>query len=115
MSREPAADKTMVDDARTWIFERGAERLELARRTTPDGLTLVVTSDGPPRSYSFNDETALARFQSDMETFLLETGWAFSAFVPERRSGRDRRGWPRIDERRRWWTDGIRFVRRRRG
>ena len=43
-----------------------------------------------------------------METFLLKTGWVLTSFSPERRGGRDRRSFPRIDdERRRWWTDGI--------
>lgn len=69
---------------------------------------LEMTSDGPPRSYFFADFTALVVFQSDMEAFLLKTGWSFVAFTPERRAGVDRRGWPRLDERRRWWTDGQR-------
>jgi len=65
-----------------------------------------MTTDGPPHSYFFGDFSKLVVFQSDMEAFLLKTGWSFVAFAPERRLGIDRRGWPRLDERRRWWTDG---------
>src|SRR5262249_26262929 len=48
----------------------------------------------------------LTTFQVDMEAFLIGSGWSFVAFSPERRSGRDRRSFPRISDRRRWWTDG---------
>jgi hypothetical protein len=95
-----------VDDY-IWTFSRGEQQLQIRRRPVPDGHMLEMTSDdGPPRSYFFADFTALVVFQSDMEAFLLRTGWSFVAFTPERRAGVDRRGWPRLDERRRWWTDG---------
>jgi hypothetical protein len=43
-----------------------------------------------------------------METLLLKTGWTFQGYEPDRRTGRDRRGWPRrSNDRRRWWTDGM--------
>jgi hypothetical protein len=43
-----------------------------------------------------------------METLLLKTGWTFQTYNPDRRSGGDRRGWPRrSNDRRRWWTDGF--------
>ena len=41
-----------------------------------------------------------------MEAFLIGSGWSFVAFSPERRTGRDRRTFPRMGDRRRWWTDG---------
>jgi hypothetical protein len=94
----------------TWIFQRGAEKLELQRSESADGLRLMITGDGPPRSYQFVDLTTAVTVQSDMESFLLKTGWSFGEFRPERRSGTDRRQWPRIDERRRWWTDGLRLL-----
>jgi hypothetical protein len=93
-------------DEYTWTFSRGEQQLRVRRAAATNGYTLEMTSDGPPRSYFFADLTALIVFQSDMESFLLRTGWSFVAFAPERRGGRDRRGWPRLDERRRWWTDG---------
>jgi hypothetical protein len=93
-------------DDQAWVFERPTgERLELGRRTTPDGLLLVVTGQDAPRSYFFRDLQALVAFQRDMEAFLIGTGWRFVSFSPDRRSGRDRRRLPRLTERRRWWTD----------
>jgi hypothetical protein len=94
---------------RVWIFERGAERLQIRRDDTEDGLQLTVTKNDTPHVYRFDDALALVRFQSDMEAMLVQTGWSFVEFTPDRRSGRDRRGWPRLlSDRRRWWTDGLR-------
>lgn len=92
----------------TWTFTRGDERLEISHETVDDGVMLVVADDGAPRSYFFREAVRLEVFQRDMETLLLKTGWSFVSFVPEKRRGRDRRGWPRkSDDRRRWWTDGV--------
>ena len=90
----------------TWMFVRGAECLEVTQCQLEAGPQLVVAHNGTPRSYAFDSVSSLARFQTDMETFLLNTGWRFRQFLPERRRGRDRRGFPRVEERRRWWTDG---------
>ncbi len=91
----------------SWTFTRGSERLEITREKVDDGTTLVVAGDGAPRSYFFRDFQRLEIFQKDMETLLLKTGWTFQAYTPDRRTGRDRRGWPRrSNDRRRWWTDG---------
>jgi hypothetical protein len=93
--------------APTWSFVRGDDRLEISRESVDDGITLIVAGDGTPRSYFFRDVNRLEVFQRDMETLLLKTGWSFVSFAPEKRRGRDRRGWPRKnDDRRRWWTDG---------
>jgi hypothetical protein len=89
-----------------WTFERAGQTLEIRRRDVPEGVLLVVTGDEAPRSYFFPDLETLIPFQADMESFLVSTGWTFVAFTPDRRTGRDRRGFPRRDdERRRWWTD----------
>lgn len=90
----------------TWMFVRGAECIEVTQRALAEGPELVVAHNGTARSYGFDSVSRLARFQTDMETFLLNTGWQFRQFSPERRRGRDRRGFPRVAERRRWWTDG---------
>jgi hypothetical protein len=90
-----------------WTFARRDERVRLRREPTADGLLLVVDENGSPRSYFFNDLDSLIAFQSDMEAFLVRTGWSLLEFSPDRRTGFDRRKFPRIDERRRWWTDGI--------
>lgn len=93
-----------------WTFARRDERIQLRRQETPEGALLVVTENGTPRSYFFSDPTRLIAFQSDMEGFLVRTGWVLHEFSPERRSGRDRRTFPRLDERRRWWNDSFRPV-----
>jgi len=98
-----------VDDTR-WTFGRREERLILHREETEDGFLLAVSENGQPRSYHFTDLHRLIAFQSDMEAFLIRTGWTFIEFAPERRGGRDRRSFPRIAERRRWWTDGLRLM-----
>jgi hypothetical protein len=99
------ADRVFVEES-TWAFERAGETLEIRRRDVPEGVLLVVTGDGAPRSYFFRDLATLVPFQTDMESFLVSTGWTFVAFTPDRRSGRERRTFPRITERRRWWSDG---------
>lgn len=95
-------------DHGVWTFVRGNDKLEITREELDDGTTLVIAGDGTPRSYFFREPHRLETFQRDMETLLLKTGWTFQAYEPDRRSGRDRRGWPRrSNDRRRWWTDGI--------
>jgi hypothetical protein len=94
-----------MDDC-VWTFRRRGDQLLLRREQTPAGVNLVVVENGTSRSFAFSDMDRLVSFQSDMEAFLVRTGWTFIAFTPERRSGRDRREMPRIAERRRWWTDG---------
>jgi len=81
--------------------------MEIRRQTLDDGTVLIIAGEGDPRSYFFEDESRLDTFQKDMETLLLKTGWTFVSYSPERRTGRDRRGFPRrANDRRRWWTDG---------
>src|SRR5689334_2254569 len=89
-----------------WTFRRRSDQLLLRREETPTGVHLVVVENGTTRSFAFNDIERLIAFQSDMEAFLVRTGWTFVAFTPDRRTGRDRRQMPRMTERRRWWTDG---------
>jgi hypothetical protein len=99
----------------TWVFERAGQRIELQRQETDNGALLTISGAGAPRSSQFSDVIALVRFQSDMEALLLKTGWSFIEFLPDRRSVADRRTWPRLTERRRWWTDGLlrRYIPRR--
>jgi len=94
-------------DEGAWTFRRRSEQLLLRREETPTGVNLLVIENGTCRSFSFTDLDRLVAFQSDMEAFLVRTGWTFSAFAPDRRRGRDRRQMPRMTERRRWWTDGL--------
>jgi hypothetical protein len=89
-----------------WTFRRRSDVLLLRREESPTGVNLVVCENGTSRSFAFTSLDRLIAFQSDMEAFLVRTGWTFTSFVPERRTGRDRREMPRMTERRRWWTDG---------
>src|SRR5262245_2807038 len=94
-------------DHGVWKFVRGNDTLQITREELDDGITLVIAGDGTPRSYFFRETHRLETFQRDMETLLLKTGWTFQTYAPDRRTGRDRRGWPRrSNDRRRWWTDG---------
>jgi hypothetical protein len=90
-----------------WTFRRRSQRLTVQQqRHEGGGFLLLVVEDGQPRSYTFSDFQRLVAFQSDMEAFLIRTGWLLDAFTPERRGGRDRRRMPRTEiDRRRWWTD----------
>lgn len=98
-----------------WTFGRGDDRLMLRREETDNGVNLTVAGEGVPRVYPFPNLARLEKFQSDMEAFLLRTGWQFLEFSPERRSGTDRRDMPRLaNDRRRWWTDGVRLFTNRR-
>ena len=90
-----------------WLFGRRDDRMRIRREASADGFALVVEENGVPRSYPFQDAGRLVAFQSDMEAFLVRTGWSLLEFSPDRRSGVDRRRFPRLDERRRWWTDGV--------
>lgn len=90
-----------------WTFGRRTERVRLRREETTDGLLLLVDENGTPRTYFFSDVESLVAFQSDMEAFLVRTGWSLLEFAPDRRTGFDRRRFPRLEERRRWWTDGL--------
>jgi hypothetical protein len=89
-----------------WTFGRADEHLTIER--DPASHVLVVTMSGEePRRYPFDNSSSRDAFQADMVAFLLSTGWTLLKFAPERRRGRDRRGFPRLDERRRWWTDSV--------
>ena len=92
----------------TWTFDRAGEQL-LVQRDARDGSScaLIVTRSGVSRTIEFPELPALVRFQTDMDTFLLRTGWLLLNYAPDRRR-RDRRKFPRAStDRRRWWTDGV--------
>ena len=112
------SDVQIGEQTAHWLFGREDQKLRIERGGISTGddadLTLVITAnDDPPRRYAFPDLIALTRFQADMEEFLVTTGWSLLEFFPERRSGRDRRTFPRVNERRRWWTDALRKPKRR--
>jgi hypothetical protein len=82
-----------------WTFTRGACRAEMRRQPTDDGILLVLSGDGPRRSYFFRDLQALVSFQDELEAHLVRTGWSLAAFEPERRTREERL--PHLEERRR--------------
>ena len=88
---------------------RAEDELTIVRPAASQGCSLVVVLNDSPKTYTFRDERSMVRFQADMETLLTHTGWSFVGFQPERRGRRDRRTMPRMNERRRWWTDGWLF------
>ena len=93
---------------RSWTFRRGDEQLILQRQQQESGFTLVVITNGNVSNIPFQDESALAVFQTDMEELLVHTGWSLQSCQPERRRKRDRRTFPRVtNDRRRWWTDPV--------
>jgi hypothetical protein len=107
----PRPSDTLSVDELAWTFVRGdedKERLTIVRDASsgPPGVRLMIIVDGSTRSFDFVDVMAAVRFQCDMEAFLLKSGWSFISFAPEQRTNRDRRSFPRLRERRRWWTDG---------
>jgi len=96
-------------DDPTWTFARDADELTIVRPPHAQERLLIVTLNDAPRTYTFPTDAAREQFKADMETLLLHTGWSFVGFTPERRNRRDRRTFPRVTERRRWWTDGWLF------
>jgi hypothetical protein len=97
-----------MDTRQVWTFERAAERLVVRRRDEAGAFAVEIESnDGGPRLHRFEDEDKLLEFQSDLQYMLVHSGWTLLTFSPDRRKGRDRRGFPRVkNDRRRWWTDG---------
>jgi len=111
VQRPRRSSDTLTVSELAWTFVRGdkdKEELTIVRdeEAGPSGVRLVIIAGGTTRSFDFADLMAAVRFQCDMEAFLLKSGWSFSAFAPQRRLNHDRRSFPRVRERRRWWTDG---------
>jgi hypothetical protein len=100
---------TIIVTVGTWTFRKEDATLTL-QQCSGDGdeVVLVVGRSEGVREFAFPNLDALTRFQESMETFLLRTGWTLANFSPERRIVPDRRTFPRItNDRRRWWTDGL--------
>jgi hypothetical protein len=107
-------DETVVGSqlVAAWTFRRRDDRLTIRREQTERAWQLVVVDSGATRLFTFTDLDRLVVFQLDMEAFMVRTGWSLVDFTPDRRTGSDRRGFPREDnDRRRWWTDIVRSER----
>ncbi len=86
-----------------WTFGKDKGRITLGRRSGSCVL-IVARARDEVREYRFADASALRIFQTDMETFLVKTGWTQLKYFPERRRDLDRRRVPRLAERRRRWN-----------
>ena len=79
-----------------------AQRLDRLSR-----VQLVIWgTDVDDQVYSFNDEVGLVEFLSEFEARSTAAGWSLVDFIPERRTGMDRRARPRARDRRRRPPDG---------
>jgi hypothetical protein len=82
-----------------WLFVRGEESVRIVR--DPGAFVLRVEGPGYEREvHAFKDEAEVGEFQRTYEARLLAEGWMLGA-SHERRSGRDRRGTSRGQDRRR--------------
>ena len=86
-----------------WTFGKDKERISLARQSDSCVL-IVVRGQDEVQEYRFADAAALRTFQTDMEGFLIKTGWTQLKYFPERRQNPNRGRAPRRQERRRWWN-----------
>lgn len=58
------------------VFARAGRTIVVRHCGTADGAVLVVLGDDrDSQSYCFPELTALQRFRSRLEHFLIETGW----------------------------------------
>jgi hypothetical protein len=58
------------------IFARAGQTLVVRHCRTSDGAVLFVLGDDrDSQSYAFTEVSALKRFRSRLEHFLIETGW----------------------------------------
>jgi hypothetical protein len=98
-------------DEPTWTFAREADELTISRRITRSGVILSLSLNSEAaREYDFPDLSSAMRRQAEIEASLLQFGWSFVGFLPQRRSLDERRTSHRdTDDRRRWWTNGYLF------
>src|SRR5688572_29072722 len=83
----PQADRAPM---MLWTFGKDKERISLGRWSNSSVL-IVVRARDEVREYRFASLSALRTFQTDMEAFLMSTGWTQLKYFPERRRDRDRR------------------------
>jgi hypothetical protein len=93
-----------------WVFRRELDRLEISHEASNEATTLVVTrSTGENQTFRFDDHVSLVTFQVSFTEHLLGAGWNFVEFLPERRSGPERRQVPRDGADRRRFTTVLPF------
>ena len=99
-------------EVRIWTFAKGCD--ELTVEQWDEGETVAValsraydTGAETVHSYAFDDQSCAEQFHANLGKALLEFGWSFVGYLPQRRTHEDRRRRLRSSERRRWWTDGV--------
>jgi hypothetical protein len=108
---ERADESSFHYDVRVWTFAKGADELTVEQWV--EGATVLVTltrasesGEETVHAYEFPDQATADAFHESLDRGMLEFGWSFVGYLPQRRSHEDRRHHLRGRERRRWWTDG---------
>jgi predicted signal transduction protein with EAL and GGDEF domain len=98
-------------DVRVWTFAKGGDELTVEQWV--EGETVVVTLTRVSETgaetvhgYEFSNQSAAEQFHANLDKAMLEFGWSFVGYLPQRRTHDDRRQRVRASDRRRWWTDG---------
>ena len=98
-------------EVRTWTFAKGADELTVEQWLDGESVAVALTrayetGAETAHSYAFADQSSADQFHANLDKALLEFGWSFVGYLPQRRTHEDRRQRLRSSERRRWWTDG---------
>ena len=83
-----------------WTFQRGEEILTVLRELVDDEPVLTLADMCGLRSIPFEDTSMLTIYQVELEKQLVADGWSLVSFVPDMRSGDDRRKTHRGPDRR---------------
>lgn len=108
---ERAEENSNHYDVRIWTFAKGTDELTVEQwlEGTAVLVTLTRVSESGERTvhaYEFPDQSTADVFHASLDQSMLEFGWSFVGYLPQRRSHEDRRQQLRDHDRRRWWTDG---------
>ena len=98
-------------DVRVRTFAKGGDELTVEEWVERETVLVTLTRADEKgaetvHAYEFPNQAAAEQFHAKLETTLLEFGWSFVGYLPERRTHEDRRQRLRNSDRRRWWTDG---------
>ena len=85
-----------------WLFVKGSDSVRVIRASTPEGQArlLIYGPGNTQATHEFQDGITCTQRESEIERELVADGFALEQFT-DRRSGLDRRGMPRGDDRRR--------------
>jgi hypothetical protein len=108
---ERSVENSSHYDVRIWTFAKGADELTVEQWVEGDTVLVTLTrasetGENTAHCYEFADQPTADAFHERLDQGMLEFGWSFVGYLPQRRSDEDRRHHLRGHERRRWWTDG---------